>query len=367
MPTDARPVIALTAEQLFQPVPGGSGTYIVELLRALRRRDLRVRPVTAWHPRRALSDRGLDGAVRAPLPRVALYEAWNRLGAPRVEHLGRSAPDVVHATTWAVPATRTPLVVTVHDLAFLRDPGHFTPRGNAYFRRSLDRVRDFADAVVVPSRQTRDECVDVGIEASRIHVVPHGVRSPRPTDAEVTAFRQRHDLPGRFVLWCGTREPRKNLRTLLAAYASAADDLEAELVLVGPDGWGDLDLPPGDVAGVRWLGRLDDADLRCAYDAAHVFAFPSIREGFGMPVLEAMAHGTPVVTSAGSPMADIAGDAALLVDPADPDDLAAALVRASGPAHEALAQASLRRAALFSWDAAAGATNEVYDRVRRPR
>src|SRR5690606_32312221 len=152
------------------------------------------------------------------LPRRALYDAWNHLGGPSAERIARRPIDVVHATTWAVPPTRRPLVVTVHDLAFLRSPEHFTPRGVRYFTRSLARTRDEADAVIVPSQATADDCVAAGLAEADIHVVPHGVRRPAgPYD--VTGLRRRFGLEPPYVLWCGTREPRKNLPGLLAAFA----------------------------------------------------------------------------------------------------------------------------------------------------
>ncbi|MDC7122975.1 glycosyltransferase family 4 protein [Cellulomonas fimi] len=355
--------VAVTVEQAWQPVPGGSGTYVAALTRELAGLA-DVTGLAAWHRRPAPADWAPTGRVRrVPLPRVALYEAWQRVRLPRAEW-SVPAADVVHATTWAVPPTRRPLVVTVHDLAFLADPEHFTARGAAFFRRALDDVRRRADAVVVPSATTRDECLAAGIEESRLHVVPHGtdVRPAAPQD--VDRFRDRHGLARPYVLWVGTREPRKNLRTVLAAHARAAGTTGTELVLVGPRGWGDTgldDAPPG----VRVLGALDRSELDAAYTGARAFCFPSYREGFGLPVLEGMAAGVPVVTSAGTACADVAGDAALLVDPADADAVADALVEACGERHDALATASTARARQFSWRHAAERTLEVYASTAR--
>lgn len=358
-------VVAFTAEQLWQPTPGGSGTYVVELggaLSALPGVD--VVGLAARHGGPPPPDWTAGFPVRhAGLPRTALYEAWNRAGRPRAERVVPGA-DLVHATTWAVPPTRRPLVVTVHDLAFLAEPGHFTRRGNAWFRRALDRVRADADAVIVPSRTTAQDCIDAGFPAARVHVVPHGARVPEVTEQDVAGLRRHHGVPSRYVLWCGTLEPRKNLRTLLRAYAAARPRLgDVDLVLVGPTGWGDLDLADVPTAGVRVLGRLDRPALHAAYAGATAFAFPSIREGFGLPVLEAMSHGVPVVTSAGTACAEVAGDAALLRDPTDVAGWADALVEATGTAHADLVAASRRRARGFSWASAAEATLEIYRTV----
>ena len=358
-PCDSPIPVTLTVEQLWQPVPGGSGTYIRGLVGALGDRD-DVAPsgLAAWH--------GLAGAPtglrvrRAVLPRRLVYAAWPRVRTPRAALLLAPGRGVLHATTWAVPPHRGPLVVTVHDLAFLRDPGHFTPHGNRFFRRALEIVRDEADVVVVPSEATALDCVTAGIDRDRVRVIPHGVTAPEVTADEVASFRADHGLEHPYVLWTGTFEPRKNVPTLLDAYArvvSEASDLD--LVLVGPSGWGGADeavsrrlddLPRG---RVHRLGHLPPAALHRAYAGATAFCFPSTWEGFGLPVLEAMAHGVPVITSAGTSMAEVCGEAGLLVDPASPDELAAAVLEAAGARHDELSRAGLARSAEFTWQRSA--------------
>ena len=362
--------VALTVEQCWQPVPGGSGTYVAALTEALQDHpDVRTVGLVARHAAGLPPVPRPSGQIRmATLPRVALYESWNRIRRPRAE--ATTGPvDVVHATTWAVPGHRAPLVVTVHDLAFLRDPAHFTARGNHYFRRALELVRAEAAHVVVPSVMTARDCTDAGIEEARITVVPHGVRAARVTEADRAAWRRSHGVERPYVLWCGTLEPRKNVDRLVAAFAAARAEgvLDADLVLVGPTGWGDAEarvaaaltrVPAG---SVHLLGRLSDDDLQVAYSGAACFAFPSLWEGFGMPVLEAMAHGVPVVTSAGSAMAEIAGDVGWTVDPTDVDAIAGALVAAA--ASSTAGAASARAAARYTWSAAAAAHVEVYRRA----
>lgn len=361
------PTVAMTVEQAWQRTPGGSGTYVAALTRALDELGgTRVVGLVARHGSGEVADPDFAPVVArtaaSRLPRAALYEAWNSAGRPRAERIAREPLDLVHATTWAVPPTRLPLVVTVHDLAFLDEPSHFTPRGVRFFRRSLDRVRAEADRVVVPSQQTFDACVAAGMDASVLRLVPHGVRVAAPSPEAVSRFRSRHGLDRPYVLWCGTREPRKNLRGLLEAYTRAGSALEHDLVLVGPRGWGDLDLGAEDGAGrngVRWLGKLSAAELASAYAGADVFCFPSFAEGFGMPALEAMAHGVPVVTSRGTPMADLVGDAGRAVDPGDADALADALVTVAR-ARADWSAAALRRASAFTWEHAARLTAGVY-------
>lgn len=357
--------VAMTVEQCWQPVPGGSGTYIRELVREYATLpDIAATGLTAWHPRSA---RPLDlpdlPVRRVPLPRTALYEAWQFARRPRA---GRGQ-DVVHATTWAIPGSSRPLVVTVHDLAFLQDPAHFTERGVRFFTRGLQITREEAAAVIVPSRATATDCIAAGIAEDRITVVPHGVRRTATPPEDVAAFRERFGLERPYLLWAGTREPRKNLPVLVAAFARLLrDGADLDLVLVGPDGWGPEQDRLGGVARerVRLLGRLPWADLQAAYAGARVFVYPSLREGYGMPVTEAMAHGTPVVTSRGTATEEAAGGAALLVDPRDEIDLARALREAcEESAQTGLRAASSRRAAELDWSTAARATAEVLRRA----
>ncbi|HEY0188621.1 MAG TPA: glycosyltransferase family 1 protein [Cellulomonas sp.] len=359
--------VVMTTEQLWQPTPGGSGTYVRELAAALLRRDdialtgLHARHAGPPDPSWSVPD-GM-GQIASRLPRQALYETWNRWRLPR----SAGAADVVHATTWAVPPRSAPLVVTVHDLAFLRSPEHFTRRGAAFFTRALDVVRAQATRVLAVSGTTRDDCVAAGIDPTRIRVVPHGVRVPAVTGPDGLELRRRFGLTRPYLLWCGTVEPRKNVPGLLRAYAEAARRMpDLDLVLVGPDGWSGapeevtraLAALPAD--RVHRLGALSWADLHAAYAQARAFCYPSLWEGFGMPVLEAMSHGVPVVTSTGTSMAEVAGDAALLAPATDVDALADALVQATGDRHDELAAAAREHAAGYTWDRCAAATAEVY-------
>ncbi|WP_125774497.1 glycosyltransferase family 4 protein [Antribacter gilvus] len=360
--------VALTVEQLWQPVPGGSGTYIRELAGALLDRGdvepygVRARPAPAPGGTEApLGPPGLP-VVTSRLPRAALYESWSRLRRPAVPGPpgagdgtpGRS-PAVVHATTWAVPPRSAPLVVTVHDLAFRRSPEHFTRRGVAFFERALELTRREADVVVVPSEATRADAVAEGIGADRVQVVPHGVRADAGARGRVPELRERFRLERDYVLWCGAIEPRKNLGVLLDAYARLLDEgSELDLVLVGPDGWGGAPsalterlsaLPPG---RVHRTGQVSAADLQAAYAGATVFCFPSLWEGFGMPVLEAQAHGVPVVTTAETSMAEVSGDGAVLVPAQDARAVADGIAHALSH-HEKLSAAALTNAAGYTW------------------
>lgn len=355
-------------EQLWQPVPGGSGRYIVELLRELPAAGVEVLGVTARHPNSAPQPEELDlrvPVVHSRLSRRMLYAVWDQLHRPSVDPLiGRT--DVVHATTWTIPPTRHPLVVTVHDVAFLRDPSHFTRHGSAYFRRALQVTRDRADLVVVPSRASALDCIEAGIGEERLRVIPHGVRRQQIAPGRVESFRLRFGLRRPYVLWVGTREPRKNLPVLLQAYSLLVGHSDLDLVLVGPSGWGATEAENKLLASlpsdrVHLVGRVDDQDLLAAYAGARVFCFPSTWEGFGLPVLEAMSQGVPVVTSRGTSMAEITGEeAGILADPLSAGEMAGALEAAAGPEHGKLAIAGRRRAAAFTWERSARAHAAAY-------
>jgi glycosyltransferase involved in cell wall biosynthesis len=357
--------VAITLEQCWHRVPGGTASSALETVRALQRRgDVEVLGVAARHD--TLPPEPWTPPVRMyqlPLPRVALYESWHALRWPRVQR-ATGPVDVLHATTFAIPPKSAPLVVTVHDLAFLHEPAHFTKHGRRFFARGLQLAKSQADAVLVPSQSTLTDCVDAGFDAARLRLVPHGVSVPAVNAQDVAAFVATHNLPERYVLWCGTLEPRKNVATLLRAFADLRRrEPSLGLVLAGPAGWGDVPVAADLTAGVQLLGFLPSDQLHAAYAGARAFCYPSLREGFGLPVLEAMAHGVPVVTSAGTAMAEFVGAAGILVDPLDADAIADALVAAIGLRHDELAAAARTQASHYSWDKAAELTVDAYRAV----
>lgn len=357
--------VAVTVEQSWQPVPGGTASSTLALLARLRLDPgLAVVGVAARHAHPAPEPWHPPVPVHhLPLPRAALYRSWHALRWPPVDLGARARADVVHATSPAVPPRSAPLVATVHDLAFLDHPEWYTPRGVRFFRRGTDLARTRADAVVVPSRATADACLRHGFDPARLHVVPHGVDVPPVPAAAAEDFRARRTGGRPYVLWCGTHEPRKNLGGLLAAFALVAGDVDADLVLVGPHGWGDGARPAAAVADrVRFTGFVGTEELHAAYAGAAAFCYPSLDEGFGMPVLEAMAHGVPVVTSAGSAMAEFADGAGALVDPRSPEAVADGLRRVL--ADRARLGAGARAiAAGRTWQAAAATLAGVYREV----
>lgn len=346
-------------------MPGGTATSTIRTLEAISRRgEWDVIGVAAAH-RHGPSPlaRPTIPVVHLPFGRRLLYESWHRLRRPR---LGRriGPVDVVHATGGAVPPPgNAALAVTIHDLAFLHRPEHFTRHGVSFMTRGFELARSEAAMVMVPSRATAEDCVAHGISAERVALVPWGATPVMVSDQDRRRVRSAYDLPGDFVLWVGTAEPRKNLDTLVAAVARAGVDVP--LVLAGPPGWGvDLDTLTRR-PGVRHIGEIPVDDLPVLFDLATVFALPSLLEGFGMPALEAMAQGTAVVTSAGTSTEEIVGPDGVVVDPLDTDGLAEAIARLLlDDSHRAtVAENGSARAATMTWDRTAELTEDAYRRA----
>jgi glycosyltransferase involved in cell wall biosynthesis len=350
--------VAVTLEQCWHRVPGGTARATLDTVAAVAARGEvdqvgvsahhREPPPEAWRP---------TIPVHAlPLPRLLLYDAWQRLRRPVVER-ATGPVDLVHATSHVASASTAPWVATIHDLHFLHEPSHFTRRGVSVFRRFLALVREQAALVVCPSEATRGECIDAGIDAARLRVTPWGTDTVRVADREVDRVRAAYDLHRPYVLFAGTVEPRKNLPRLLEAFERLGE-VDADLVLVGPDGW--TDLPAGHRA--RRLGFVPTADRDALFAGARAVCYPSLREGFGLPVLEAMAQGAAVVTSATTATAEVAGEAGLLVDPLDVDAIAGALQRLLDDEDLAarLGAAGREQAARFTWARTADAMVAAY-------
>jgi len=267
---------------------------------------------------------------------------------------------------------RIPAVVTIHDLAFLKWPELLTAQSRRYYGQVARAVRS-ADRVIAVSARTRDDLIElVDAPARRIDVVYEAAdrRFARVEPAAVAAVARRLGLPERYFLFVGTREPRKNLRRLLDAYALVAEPAAPDLVVAGRPGWLAEDLGGqaaalGIARRVHFTGEVEDEDLPALYSGALAFVFPSLYEGFGLPTLEAMACQTPVIASTGGSLPEIVGPAALLIDPFDVPALARAMERIwREPAlREELVERGLARAGQFSWRRAAEETLDVYRRA----
>jgi glycosyltransferase involved in cell wall biosynthesis len=357
----------MTLEQCWHAVPGGTAVAALRLARELNTRaGVSLIGVSARH--RELPEPAFLPTIPVrslPLPRAVLYESWHRLRRPAVER-ATGPVDVIHATGLAMPPRSASLVVTLHDLAFVDHPEHFSRMGRRFFDSALGIIRHEADLVLCSSTATLERCAEIGLERERLRLVPLGVEVEPADEANVARARAAYSLDARYVLWVGTIEPRKNLPRLLRAFATV--ETEAELVLVGPQGWNQelgarlAELPSDARERVRLLGFVPHGDLAPLYAGATTFAFPSLLEGFGFPVVEAMAQGTPVVTSRGTSTEEIAGEAGLLIDPRDQDELAAALQRTLDDPELAarLGELGRSRAALYTWARSADLVLEAY-------
>ena len=307
----------------------GTARYLRGLLCELERRaDVEVRRVAFGGPGRA-----------AAFVRDAF---WYPARLPR--EAGEA--DVLHCPTYRGPLRSSlPFVVTVHDLAIFRHPDAFNRWSRLYGPRMIPHVLRAARRVIAVSEFTRRELVELlGTPPGKIRVIPNGVDDTFAADGPAAE--------GDYVLAVGTLEPRKNLPRLI----EAARRVGIELRVVGERGWGGVDV---DGAGVRWLGRVADEELARLYRGARCVAYTSVYECFGIPVVEAMACGAPVVTSRGGATEEVADGAAVLVDPLDPAEIAAGIERASFEREE-LSRRGRERARAFTWAAVAEATVVVY-------
>lgn len=368
--------LGVVVEQLLAPAPGGTGRYTREITRAVAARlaaDGAPRPTTyvAWHRRVGAAEvPGAAGPYRLPLGRRALAGAWERGLGPAP----RGPLDVVHAPTLLVPPRRgRALVVTIHDAVPWTHPETLTARGVAFHRRMAARAARDADVVITVSDAAAAEVDAVLRLGDRLRVVPHGVSAELAVPWDAADRARRLGLPaGGWLASVATLEPRKGLEVALAALARPGGP-DLPLAVAGSPGWGGVDLPAAARAvglapdRVRVLGPLGDADLASVLGGATALVAPARSEGFGLPVLEAMALGVAVVASDAPALVELCDGAAEHVPVDDVDALAAALRHVvDDAAHRArLVAAGRRRAAQFTWQRAAELTLAAYaDAVR---
>jgi glycosyltransferase involved in cell wall biosynthesis len=310
------------------------------------------------------------------LPSPLVRWLWRADAPDRVKEWLLGPVDLVHSTTLCVPrlAARKRIVVTIYDVSFVTHPEFHL---EANIRHCLAGTREAiarADAILAISEHTRRDLVErMGASPDRVVVTPLAADPAlaRVTDAgRLDEVRRRYGLPERFVLFVGTLEPRKNIARLVEAYATLPERLqrEAGLVMAGGRGWLS-DTMQDEVARrglgdrVRFIGYVRPEDMAALYSLATVFAYPSLYEGFGLPVLEAMVCGAPVLTSNVSSLPEVAGDAALLVSPTDVAEIADGLAQVledEGLAAK-LSARGLEWAPRFSWDRCARETLAVYE------
>ncbi|WP_423918460.1 glycosyltransferase family 4 protein [Frigoribacterium sp. 2-23] len=362
--------LRVVVDQILAPVPGGIGRYTEELTRELilgAPRGCDVQGVVAAHPQSDY-DRltellpGLSGLAKAPLGRRELSLAW------QTGVVGLPGKGMVHATSLLAPLGRhdrsidpgTQTVVTIHDTVPWTHPETLTPRGVHWHKGMAKRAWKYADAVVVPTHAVANELNEYFDFGSRLRVIGGAVSSTLGVPDDADELAEALDLPDRYVLSVGTLEPRKGLGPLIEAMAHP-DAPDLPLLVVGPDGWGDLSVADIvtqaglDASRVRTLGFVSDAQLAVLLQRASAFVYPSLAEGFGLPVVEALSFGTPTIVSDAPALVEVAADAAVVVPRDDaegyPERLAQALFQVTNDVDLAtrLGVAALDRSRAFSW------------------
>lgn len=356
----------------------GIGRYTRSLIHALARID----PQTAYtlfipHDARYVEDAALFPAnfrlTRAPLDERVMVTLWQRLRAPLPIELLVGACDVFYSPDFVLPPTRArKKILTVHDLSFKRVPETAVPNLKWYLEGAVARAVARADLVLADSNATRTDLIELfNVPPASVQVLYSGCQDlfrPLEDAEEFARARETYKLTKPFILSVGTLEPRKNFTRLIEAFARLPQHEEFDLLIAGGRGWlyDEIFQAParfGAADCVRFLGFVPDADLPALYSLATLFVYPSLYEGFGLPVLEAMACGAAVITSNVSSLPEVAGDAAVLVNPRSTNELAAVLQELLNDSErrERMKPQSLAQAKKFSWDASARQLRAAFD------
>jgi len=338
----------------------GIGLYTMNLLKAMRK----VAPQHEYITRnlKRSSELRTDQRLR-----------WQQIQLPKLARAARA--DLLHVPGFGAPKFKPcPVVLTVHDLIGMLFPQNLPPIARFYWSKWLPKSIRWADRILADSEQTRRDIVRLlSIPADQITVIPLGVSPqfhPIQDTVSLQTLRDTYQLPHKFVLFLGTLEPRKGIDTLIKSYSRIADDVSQDLVIAGKKGWYteslfDLVQHRKINDRVHFVGYVTDDKLPTLMSAADVFAFPSRYEGFGLPPLEAMACGTPVISTNISSLPEVVGDAGLLVPPDDINALTQALseVLGSSALRDRLTALGIARAQSFTWETTARKTVAVYEEM----
>lgn len=362
-------MIGIDASRLTIGERTGTETYSYQLLSALARLgvddDIRLylnatKPPIDFPP--------IGEPICIPFPRL-----WTHLRLSL--EMQRHPPDVLFVPSHVIPLRHPRSVVTIHDVGYLHHPDTHPTNTRQMLHLTTRWSTSVAERIIAISETTkRDLIAHYHLPPERIQVIPHGVdHTMCPVDGDAIAeLKRRLDLPDAYILFVGTVQPRKNLGRLAAALSFVAKaGLPHQLVIAGKSGWMARAVQAELVASgmsnrIHPLGYVDSADLPTLYSGAAAFCFPSLYEGFGLPILEAMACGTPVVTANTSALPEVAGDAALMVDPKRPTEIGDALVRvlSDQSLRRDLIERGLARAQTFTWERTARATIDLLREVR---
>ena len=357
--------------------PTGVGRYAYQLLRRLVALDSGVeyRGFSVGTKAPALGELGSVVSCRhVRVPARAMYRVWNVLGVPKVDRL-LGGVDVYHATNYYLPPTASAkTVLTVYDLAFLAHPEWCSPKIVRVFSTTIRRAARRADAILACSESGKQDIVRLlEVPPEKVTValgaVDEGL-APVERGRAAAELERRYGIATPFLLFVGTLEPRKNIAALVRAFAQVGAEIPHSLVLAGSIGWNAepiFEAIESAGLGPRIVrpGYVPDSDLPLFYSAADAFVFPSRYEGFGLPVLEAMTCGCPVIASNNSSLPEVAGDAAVWVDPDDETGIATAIrdLMSDDVLRRRLAEQGRERAKRFSWKTCAETVLGVYRSV----
>ncbi len=357
--------VGIHGDPAAHQIPGGVGVYVRRLIGKLLKSDeLQIRILLSSHAELPAAWSSAD-LIRTNLPFAPLYTAWNFLGRPKISE----SLDVVHATGLAIPpASRAALVATVHDLAVERMPEVVPAIWRQIYLKGLRTAVKRASVICAVSEATKAELVDAyRVDPERILVTPEAP-NVTPESRQDPAILQHLELEGPFILNVGTVEPRKNQMQLVKAFLDALHELEGyKLVIAGAPGWAQEEVAAlveqrGAGSRVVLTGKISGPELVALYSNASIFALPSLYEGFGLPLIEALNFAIPSVAGNSPALRELGGPAALYVDPVDSPALSDALAKLARDEglRSGLAEAGKLRAAAYTWDRTATSTLRAY-------